>query len=298
MELVISQGCLMAKKILQTGITGQQGVALIERIVLQMGFLWYPSGQLEGGIDGYIEIRDDATGEITNNIILVQSKAGNSWFRSETSETFEFLCKEKDLQYWMQGNAPVILVVSRPENDEAYWVSIKDYFKDLNHLKSRKVLFKKSVDHFDPNCKSRLMSLAIPQDCGVYFSSQRKDETLYSNLLSVASFAEKLYIAYTECQTNGEVRKKLSKAGNNFSDWILKRKTIMSFRDLEQPPWNEICDIGTVEAFHTQEWAFSNDSDKQREFVQLLNGCLREKVYSSVVFSVSTLAGWLFGHNE
>jgi hypothetical protein len=272
----------MAKIIPQSGITGQQGVALIERIVLQMGFLWYPSGQLEAGIDGYIEIRDDITGETTNNIILIQSKAGNSWFRSETSDTFEFLCKEKDLQYWMQGNAPVILVVSRPETDEAYWVSIKDYFKDLNRLKSRKVLFNKSTNNFDSNCKPRLMSLAIPQDCGVYFASPRKDETLYSNLLSVASFAEKLYIAYTECQTNGDVRKKMHTAGDYSSDWILKRKTIMSFRDLEQPPWNEICDIGTIETFDTQEWALSDDPDKQREFVWLLNCCLREKIYEDL----------------
>lgn len=40
-----------------------------------MGFLWNPTG-LEAGIDGgYIEIRDCQSGEVTNCIVQVQSKA-------------------------------------------------------------------------------------------------------------------------------------------------------------------------------------------------------------------------------
>ena len=41
------------KRITPQQITGQQGVNLAERVVLEMGFTWHPTNQgLEGGIDG------------------------------------------------------------------------------------------------------------------------------------------------------------------------------------------------------------------------------------------------------
>ncbi|PHM05939.1 hypothetical protein CK516_37285 [Nostoc sp. 'Peltigera malacea cyanobiont' DB3992] len=63
------------KKIGQSDIIGQQGINIIEEVVLSMGFLWYPTGGVEAGIDGIIEIRDFQTGEVTNCIFQVQSKA-------------------------------------------------------------------------------------------------------------------------------------------------------------------------------------------------------------------------------
>jgi hypothetical protein len=63
------------KRITTAQLTGQKGINLIEKRVLDMGFLWHPTGNIEAGIDGAIEIRDDATGDVLNNIVQVQSKA-------------------------------------------------------------------------------------------------------------------------------------------------------------------------------------------------------------------------------
>lgn len=134
---------MSAKKIHANSIIGQQGVNLIERVVLGMGFAWYPSGGVEAGIDGTIEIRDAVTGDATNSIIQVQSKATTKPFQAETEGAFEYRCAERDLDYWMQGNVPVVLVVSRPESGEAYWVSVKDYFRDPGVRAGRKVRFDK-----------------------------------------------------------------------------------------------------------------------------------------------------------
>ena len=101
------------KKIGHRDIIGQQGINLIERIVLEMGCLWHPT-KLEAGIDGIIEIRDPSTGEVTNSIIQVQSKATETQFASESVSDFSYTCSERDLDYWLHGNAPVILVCSRP----------------------------------------------------------------------------------------------------------------------------------------------------------------------------------------
>src|SRR5215472_17244988 len=125
-----------SKKIHRNSITGQRGINLIEKKVLEMGFVWYPSGGVEAGIDGVIEIRDSHTGEVYNNIIQVQSKATEKTFQAETHDGFDYLCEERDLNYWLQGNAPVILIVSRPDTDEIYWVSVKDYFQDLSLRKA------------------------------------------------------------------------------------------------------------------------------------------------------------------
>ena len=132
---------LMAKKISDQSLTSQQGVNLIEQKVLEMGFAWHAtSGTFDVGIDGYIELRDPVSHKALNEIVQVQSKATTRPFTAETENGFEFLCEEKDIDYWMAGNAPVILVVSRPSSKEAYWVSIKDYFRDLDRRRGRKVL--------------------------------------------------------------------------------------------------------------------------------------------------------------
>ena len=44
------------KTISGTAVTGQKGVNLIERVVLDMESSWTPTGALEVGIDGYIEL--------------------------------------------------------------------------------------------------------------------------------------------------------------------------------------------------------------------------------------------------
>lgn len=88
------------KKIHDNQITGQQGVNLTERAVLEMGFAWHPTNQaLEAGIDGIIEIIDKATGEATNNIIQVQVKTTTKKWSFEDSTTFTYLCKVEDIDY-------------------------------------------------------------------------------------------------------------------------------------------------------------------------------------------------------
>lgn len=268
---------MAAKKIHQSTITGQRGIALIEQIVLEMGFLWHPTN-IDAGIDGYIEIRDPSTGNVTNLIIQVQSKATTGRFVAENTEGFDWTAEEKDLEYWLQGNAPVILVVSRPDTREAYWVSIKDYFQDSIKRKIRKVHFNKRRDKFDAACGTALINLAAPKDRGIYFSPPPKQERLFTNLLRTIAFAEHIYVAETSFRLPRAVWSELRRLSTNIgSEWILRNKSILSFHDLGEYPWDQICEVGTLEEFGSDEWASSDDPDRKREFVQLLNQSLREK---------------------
>lgn len=116
------------KQIDQRDITGQKGINLIEKTVLGMGCLWHPTN-LEAGIDGLIEIRDPATGVVTNCILQVQSKATTKPFQAETDSAFSYYCRQEDLDFWLGGNTPVILVCSRPDDDQAYWVHVQERFQ-------------------------------------------------------------------------------------------------------------------------------------------------------------------------
>lgn len=268
------------KKISPQSIIGQLGANLIERIVLQMKCVWRPLLIFDVGIDGEIEICDPVTGEATNAIIKVQAKATKQPFQAETADSFEYLCEQRDLDYWLRGNAPVILIVCRPDTNEAYWVSIKDYFKELATQKTRKVYFNKQRNRFDASCAPTLKQLALPKDSGLYFAPLQKTEKLYSNLLKVASFGPTLYLAETDYRKRGEVWAKFNSMELKVApEWILTNKRILSFHNLEEYPFNTICDLGTLDSFDTSEWADTEDEDQKRDFVRLLNLCLKERAW-------------------
>ena len=170
----------MAKKITSQGIIGQMGANLIENIVLKMGYVWRPTIIFDVGIDGEIEIRDPTTGKATNTIVKVQAKATTKPFQAETDNSFEYRCEQKDLDYWLRGNVPVILVVCRPYTDEAYWISIRDNFSDLATRKTGKVQFDKLRDSFDVSCASALKQLALPKKIGYLLcASPENRKTLF-----------------------------------------------------------------------------------------------------------------------
>ena len=266
------------KKITSQSLIGQQGVNHIERIVQEMGYIWRPTPIFDVGIDGEIEIRDSTTGEMTNAIIKVQSKATTQRFRAETNNSFEYRCEQKDLDYWLQGNVPIILIVCRPDTDEAYWVSVRDYFSDPAAQKTHKVLFDKQRNRFDGSCAAALKKLALPKDSGIYFAPLQKIETLYTNLLKVTSLAPKIYVAGTSYRREGSIWEKFNSMEVRVgSEWILTDKKIFSFHKLDEPPFDAICNLRTCKSFDTREWSDSKDEDTKRQFVKLLNKCLREK---------------------
>lgn len=271
------------KTIAEKSVLGQRGINLIERIVLEMGCLWYPTGQVEAGIDGYIEIRDAKTGAATNCIILVQSRATAVQFENETDSGFDYYPNDRDLHYWLFGNAPVILIRSRPTTSEAYWISIKDYFQGGNTQKSNKIHFVKDQHRFDANCRQALIDLAQPADSGLYVSPIPKQEKLYSNLLEVASYADAIYVAETPFRYPLDVAQKLDELGvSPGKEWILKSRKIISFHDLRQSPWTAVCDSGPVWVFDSSNWAQSNHPVCRNEFVQLLNHALGQRLLPGV----------------
>lgn len=277
----------MPKILDDRALTGRRGVNVIERVVSEMGFAWHPTaGDLDTGVDGYIAIRDPETKVATNGVIQVQSKSTLGRFTAESATSFQFLCDEDDLENWMSGDVPLLFIRVRPP-DEAYWVDVREYFKDAARLKTRRIEFDKERDRFTPAARDRLLRLATANRPGLVFARTRQKETLISNLLEVTRHATTVYIAATPLRSGREVNEKLAAACGDQpkpNAWRIGSKQIYSFDDLDGHHWKEIVEAGTVESHGAALFAQSADTEYQNIFIELLGRSLSEKVAPDLSF--------------
>src|SRR4051812_40693509 len=139
---------------------GRAGIDLIARRIGAMGHHWHPgSGDLDTGIDGEIELVDLANDEVRNFRIGVQSKATEGIWRSETVHGFFWKAEPKDIDYWVGGNQPVLLVCSRPSKDEVYFRNVQQWAADPQARATGLIDFDKRRDRFDAEAADRLFTV-------------------------------------------------------------------------------------------------------------------------------------------
>lgn len=263
------------RAVVRQGDLVEKGINLIESTVVRMHSRWIPTGAIEGGVDGYIEFFDTGTGRSFGTTIAVQSRSVSA-FQNEESDSFDYPCKRSDVEYWLSGNMPVILIVSKPASKEAYWIDVKEYFSNPENSSSTHVHFIKSESKFVPDAFHELIRVGQPVEAGLYLPPMPAKETLYSNLLPIEGFPSNIYLAPTELTKSWDVWGALrGKERGIGGAWILEDGRIVSFHNLSSRAWSEVCDPASVRIFATSEWADSNDPDKQRNFVQLCDQALR-----------------------
>jgi hypothetical protein len=266
-----------AKRLTREQILGETAVQFIGRRFLDMGLPWHPTNApLDAGIDGFVEIRDVQSGEATNAWIAVQSK-GRTTLEKETATSFEFTCTPRDLDYWRRGNMPVLLVVSLPERNVAWWVSVKDYFRDDGaRLQSRRIVFDKQANALTPAAGGQFLQLVQAAGAGTYFRPAPKRERLHTNLLEVKRFPQLIYSARAALRDSAALRDRLKQQMQYPPrEWLFDGKRIYSVHDLRDDPWASVCDIDTVDWIEAAKWSSSDDPQEQRLFVWMLNECLR-----------------------
>lgn len=263
------------KKIDNSAHIGDSGIALIHQMVNRMGFVWHQRN-LDAGIDGEIELRDPATGEVANRLILVQSKASDRPFPGENDRGFHYLCKPADVDYWMAAEDPVLLVCSHPQTGEAWWIHVQGWFADPAHRASGRVDFDKRTHRFDAAAAHRMLNLADPHGRAHVPVADHRDEVLTTNLLRV-TIPALLYSAETSCTEPRDVitRQKEADAADVRRDFILRNGKLYTWQPPEETELGGVVD-GPTDAIATEEWTV--DPVRQRWLVQLLNYALQHDV--------------------
>jgi hypothetical protein len=268
---------VIGKTLTERQLLGGQGINLVERLVNEMGFVWRPTSTHDVGIDGEIEVRDPASGRMAGFIMKVQSKAVSEW-QGDNATTFCYYADAADIDYWQQANVPVLLIVSKPRTGEAYWLSVHDYLLSMPKG-TRKFEFSKADDRLNPESRERLARLVMRQFPGFYEPAPKREETLITNLLRVSRLPSRIFLAPSEHRERGSLVKALVLKDIRFgSEWILRDKMLMSVHNLSEHPFNIVCDSGGMDHFDVKEWSNTEDEAKKRDFVQLLNRCLRERM--------------------
>ena len=249
------------------------GVSLCHRIVTEMGHIWREKG-VDYGVDGEIELID--VGLVLNRVLWVQSKASTVRFPREDATTFRYTCSQADLNYWLSGTAPVLLVCSHPDTGEAWFKHLPSWFADPVRRRERHVDFDKVADRFDAQAARTLLELGAPKTSGIYLSPPPRREKLTSNLLEVEHLAQRVHIAPTRCRSWADANPRLQRQGNHFiADVVFRDGNAYSFRRFDEPPLDAVVD-GPVESIGTDELADSEDEKDQQLLRWLLNATLKD----------------------
>ena len=269
-----------AKGISNETLLGQRGVNMVERIVLEMGFVWNPI-HIESGIDGIIEIRDASTGETRNKIIQVQVKAVSK-FAAEQNDGFSYSCERAHIGYWLGGTARVILIVCAPDTDEVYWKDLKTYFSLSENRNRCTVRFSKTTDHFSVSCRSALLSVAQPEG-GLALGPLPKREVLGINLLPLVGYPQEIIVTPTKAKSWDAFISSLKEAKKPWlQEFVWDGGILYSFF---APACSGLDDLseGDSQSIPTPSWSESSDLVTQRRFAQLLGKAFQHRCYKQGV---------------
>lgn len=259
------------KKVTPQTLTGEGGVALIARRVNQMGYLWHDR-RVDHGIDGEIELVAPDSSAL-NLVVMVQSKATTRPFSYETKDSFQWTADPADLDYWLSGNAPVIVVLSRPSEDTAWWFDVRAEFTDPRRRADRTVTIDKQKQSFDASAAAAIIRIGVPRRSGIYLASPPKQEILTTNLLPIENWPATLSVAPAAIRDYADGWRRIAEAPGHAAGWIWHGGMIVSFGDLSASPLSELCD-GPAEQHDTAEWADSDDPDVTHQFSDLLRRTL------------------------
>ncbi|MBC1649260.1 DUF4365 and DUF1817 domain-containing protein [Listeria booriae] len=103
----------------QKGVEGQAFFQLF--VVSKLKCIYHSVNQEnDSGIDGYIELVVD--GNTSGKLIAVQIKHGNSYFKSKTKFGYKFTGEYKHLNYYMNQQIPVFIIILDDEFEKQLWV--------------------------------------------------------------------------------------------------------------------------------------------------------------------------------
>jgi uncharacterized protein DUF4365/uncharacterized protein DUF2399 len=100
---------------------GVHGVAAL--FLGKLGWIFREQHESDHGIDAIVEIAVD--GRPTGKLIAIQIKSGSSYFAEDNPGSGWIMRGPKrHLNYWLEYQLPVLVVLFNPRNGSAYWVHV------------------------------------------------------------------------------------------------------------------------------------------------------------------------------
>jgi len=72
------------------------------------------------GVDGYIEFVENE--RVTGRLLAAQIKHGDSFFKNKSIGGFKYYGENKHLNYYLNNNSPVIIVILSDDFSKKHWV--------------------------------------------------------------------------------------------------------------------------------------------------------------------------------
>lgn len=267
------------KTISQNQITGERGVAMVKERIHAMGFLFSTTGQTEAGIDGFIEVRDPTTGHVGARIVAVQIKTTEAArYTAETDDSLEYLCDAADVQYWQQGNIPVIVVLVRVADATLYWSPAPETGHPADR-ETRRLRISKTQHRFDQGAADAIAQLTIDQARpGVWLPPSRQADVLLFNAVKTI-LPPTIQVAATSHRHGRDALKALLDITDHPpSEWVARGGRLLTFLNLEASVLRHVVDQGSIETLATEEFALHEDEGEQHFFIELLNRTLRAQL--------------------
>lgn len=111
---------------------GRSGLNILTKIVEnELGWIVRPNHQEDDfGIDAYIDVVID--GHITGKSIAIQIKSGDSYLKEISGEFWNFCGEKKHLNYYLNHETPVLIVLIDLNKEIAFWEICKIEYVTLN----------------------------------------------------------------------------------------------------------------------------------------------------------------------
>jgi Domain of unknown function (DUF4365) len=272
------------KRITNQQLIGDQGVAMARKLIGEMGFVFYETGQVEAGIDGLLELRD-ADGTVRGQFLAAQIKAREKGaYTAETDEGFEYLCRPEDFEYWSGSNLPVIVILARLQDSSVYWKQVERGIVE-GSAANRRLILSKANDRLGPAASSAIAQLAIDRAApGTFLPAPKVAERQDLNLLGV-ELPPAIYVTPTELVNRDKALDVLFDRTEAVpSAWAIREGRIASFLDLGVPPLSDIVDGGAVERYPIDDFVTDFESEEYPLLMELLYRALEDQLGDYFVY--------------
>ena len=119
----------MRKRRTREHVIADLSVNHVERFVLRCGWT-VERTRHDYGIDLDMTTYS-ASGEVEDGKIMFQLKATDHLKRSADGTVIPVRLEWRDLLFWVNEPAPVILIIYGAQEDKSYWLYVQEYFRQL-----------------------------------------------------------------------------------------------------------------------------------------------------------------------